>query len=263
MRVWIKGAGDLASGIACRLHACGFSIVMTELPVPTTVRRTVAFSPAVYQGEARVEGVTGVLCQDVEACRRAVAAGYIAVMADPAGERARLWEPQVVVDAIIAKRNMGTSLSDAPVVIGVGPGFTAGEDCQCVVETMRGHDLGRCLYRGSAQPNTGVPGEIGGYTTQRILRAPAEGIFRGAVSIGDTVQPGQITGYVGESTMRSQIGGVVRGLLQDGVPVWQGMKAGDVDPRCRRENCFSVSDKARAIGGGVLEALLHLSGLQL
>jgi xanthine dehydrogenase accessory factor len=259
MNVLIKGAGDLASGIACRLHACGFSLMMTDLPIPTTVRRTVAFSPAIYQGQATVEGVTALRCTTLAEAEAALAQGAIGVLADPEARIREAWQPDVVVDAILAKENLGTTLHDAPIVIGVGPGFTAGQDCHCVVETKRGHYLGRCIYSGSAIPNTGVPGDIGGYTTERILRAPCDGIFSPTVSIGDQVEAGAVCGMVAGEPMRSQITGVVRGLLQEGVPVTKGLKSGDVDPRCAPEHCLTVSDKARAIGGGVLEAILTLS----
>ena len=162
-----------------------------------------------------------------------------------------------VVDAILAKRNLGTAITDAPVVLALGPGFTAGVDCHGVVETMRGHDLGRLLTRGSAVPNTGVPGDVGGYTTQRIIRAPADGAFEPLAAIGQRVEEGQPVARVAGRTARAQLTGVVRGMLPAGLAVTAGMKAGDIDPRCRAEHCFTVSDKARAIGGGVLEGLLY------
>lgn len=257
MRVWIKGAGDLATGIACRLHRSGFQVMMTEIKVPTTVRRTVAFSPAVYEGEAVVEGIRAVRCETLEAADEAVNKGLVAVLVDETGETAGGWNADAVVDAIIAKRNTGTSLTDAPVVIGVGPGFTAGVDCHCVVETKRGHNLGRCLYEGSAAPNTGVPGIIGGYGKERVVRAPEAGIFRGVREIGDRVEAGETVGWVGDAPVKTEIAGILRGILQDGVPVHAGMKAGDVDPRDVRDHCNSVSDKALAVAGGVLEGILN------
>jgi len=259
MKVLIKGAGDLASGIAVRLYNCGFSIVMTDIAVPTAVRRTVSFSRAIYEGTAFVENIEAVFCVGYDEIKKAVEDRKIAVVADEKAEICKVWKPDVVVDAIIAKKNLGTSIDDAGIVIGVGPGFTAGQDCHCVVETKRGHYLGSCIYKGSAIANTGIPGEIGGYTVERILRAPTDGIIMPTVSIGDYVKKNDICAYVGNIPMKSQIDGVVRGLLQEGVTVFEGMKAGDVDPRCAREHCYSVSDKARAIGGGVLEAVMHLS----
>lgn len=259
MIVVIKGAGDLATGVACRLKSCGFSVLMTETPQPTTVRRTVAFSRAVYEGMAQVEGFHAVLVSDKKEAEDAMSRGWIPVMVDPEACIVREISPDVVVDAILAKRNINTSRNDAPVVIALGPGFSAGTDCHAVVETMRGHFLGKVYYRGSAIPNTGIPGEVGGYTKERILRAPCEGIFRPCVEIGDRVQKGDRVALVDGSPVTAQLSGIVRGLLQDGVPVVKGMKSGDVDPRCKREYCFSVSDKARSIAGGVLEAIIRLS----
>lgn len=264
MKVLIKGAGDLASGIACRLKQCGMSIVMTDLAVPTAVRRTVAFSRAVYEGRAEIEGSQALLCRNYEEVETALAGGKIAVVVDPEAMIRKEWKPDAIVDAIIAKKNLGTGMEDAPIVIGVGPGFVAGQDCHCVVETKRGHYLGRCIYEGSAIANTGIPGNIGGYTKERILRAPCQGVFHPTLDIGAVVEAGDICGYVTDADgkevpMRSLISGVVRGLLQDGVLVTADLKSGDVDPRCQPEHCNTVSDKARAIGGGVLEALLHLS----
>lgn len=258
MKVLIKGAGDLATGIGCRLHRCGFHVAMTELAVPTTVRRTVAFSRAVYENTALVEDITGVLCRDAGEVCEAVNRDRVAVLVDEACEFLKEWKPDILVDAILAKKNLGTSIQDAPIVIGVGPGFTAGEDCHAVVETKRGHDLGRCIWKGSAVPNTGVPGKIGGYDKERILRAEAEGPFWGAVTIGDLVEKGTVVGYSGGVPITAQIGGVVRGLLQDGVTVTKNMKSGDVDPRGITESCYTISDKAAAIGGGVLEGILSL-----
>ena len=256
-RVLIKGSGDLASGIALRLHRAGFRILMTDIAVPTTVRRTVAFSPAVYQGRMQVEDVTGVLCDSVKVAEQEIQNGNIAVMVDETARCIHEFHPDVVVDAILAKRNLGTKITDAPFVVGVGPGFTAGEDCHCVVETKRGHYLGRCIWKGSAIPNTGIPGLIGGYGLERLIKAPAAGIFKGTVEIGAVVKKNDVVGYVDQTPVLAQIDGVVRGLLQDGVEVTTGMKSGDVDPRCDVAHCFTVSDKASSIGGGVLEAVLN------
>ena len=256
-RVLIKGSGDLASGIALRLHRAGFRILMTDIAVPTTVRRTVAFSPVVYQGHMQVEDVTGVLCDSVKVAEQEIQNGNIAIMVDETARCIHEFHPDVVVDAILAKRNLGTKITDAPFVVGVGPGFTAGEDCHCVVETKRGHYLGRCIWKGSAIPNTGIPGMIGGYGLERLIKAPAAGVFKGAVEIGAVVKKNDVVGYVDQTPVLAQIDGVVRGLLQDGVEVTTGMKSGDVDPRCDVAHCFTVSDKASSIGGGVLEAVLN------
>lgn len=255
-KIWIRGAGDLATGIALRLYRSGFDIIMSDIPVPTTVRRTVAFSPAVYTGETQVEGITGKLCENISMIDTVIESGCIPVIVDPSGEIMKEYKPDIIVDAIIAKTNIGTKITDADIVIGVGPGFEAGVDCHAVVETKRGHNLGRVIWSGSAYPNTGVPGNIGGYTVERIIRATADGVFSAKVNIGDFVKAGNLLAYCDETPVYANIDGIVRGLLQDGVKVKKGMKSGDVDPRAEREYCFSVSDKASAIGGGVLEAIL-------
>ena len=255
-KIWIRGAGDLATGIALRLYRSGFDIVMSDIAVPTTVRRTVAFSPAVYTGETSVEGITGKLCENISMIDTVIESGCIPVIVDPSGEIMKEYKPDIIVDAIIAKTNIGTKITDADIVIGVGPGFEAGVDCHAVVETKRGHNLGRVLWSGSAYPNTGVPGNIGGYTVERIIRATADGVFRAKVNIGDYVKAGDLLAYCDETPVYANIDGIVRGLLQDGVKVKTGMKSGDVDPRAEKEYCFTVSDKASAIGGGVLEAIL-------
>ena len=255
-KIWIRGAGDLATGIALRLYRSGFDIVMSDIAVPTTVRRTVAFSPAVYTGETSVEGITGKICENISMIDTVMESGCIPVVVDPSGEIMKEYKPDIIVDAIIAKTNIGTKITDADIVIGVGPGFEAGVDCHAVVETKRGHNLGRVIWSGSAYPNTGVPGNIGGYTVERIIRATADGVFRAKVNIGDYVKAGDLLAYCDETPVYANIDGIVRGLLQDGVKVKTGMKSGDVDPRAEKEYCFTVSDKASAIGGGVLEAIL-------
>ena len=251
MLVLIKGAGDLATGTAVRLYWAGIPVVMTEVAQPTAVRRTVAFSQCMYDGAAQVEGIAARRAEDAGAARRALERGEVPVLCDPEAAILRELPFDGVVDAILAKRNLGTAITDAPVVLALGPGFTAGVDCHGVVETMRGHDLGRLLTRGSAAPNTGVPGDVGGYTIQRIIRAPADGVFEPLAAIG------QRGARVAGRTACAQLTGVVRGMLPSGLAVTAGMKAGDIDPRCRAEHCFTVSDKARAIAGGVLEGLLY------
>lgn len=255
----IRGAGDIASGIALRLFRAGMRVVMCDLARPTSIRRTVCFSEAILLGETHVEGVRGVLCADAAGARAAAAAGDVAVLVDPEAACVRELAPDVLVDAILAKRNLGTARDMAPVVIGVGPGFTAPVDCDAAVETMRGHYLGRVYYEGSPLPNTAVPGLIGGYAGERVMRAPADGIFEPCVEIGAQVTAGDVCATVAGEPMRATIDGVVRGLLQAGVPVHKGMKCGDVDPRCHPEYIESASDKALAVGGGVLEAILALS----
>lgn len=259
MRVLIRGAGDIATGIALRLHRAHIHVVMTDLPAPTAIRRTVCFSQAIVLGETAVEGVRAVKASDAASAVEIMTRGDIPVLADPDCSCRTVLHPDAVVDAILAKRNLGTTIHDAPVVVGIGPGFTVGEDCHAVVETMRGHTLGRAIYQGSALPNTAIPGLIGGYAGERVLRAPDSGIFRTALDIGAQVKSGDVAGTVNGLPMRCTIDGVLRGLLADGTPVYKGMKSGDVDPRCQPSYCHTASDKALAVGGGVLEALLHLS----
>lgn len=263
MLVLIRGAGDLATGIALRLFRSHLRVAMTDLPQPTAIRRTVCFSQAILYGSYQVEDVTAERAETEADVRRILSAGQIPVLADPRAV-CRAWlRPDVVVDAILAKKNLGTAITDAPLVIGVGPGFCAGKDCHAVIETMRGHTLGRVIYSGSAIPNTTVPGLIGGFAGERVLRAPADGAFRSVRRIGDLVKTGDVAGYVSGEPMVCTIDGVLRGLIADGIPVRKGMKSGDVDPRGNVENCYTVSDKATAVGGGVLEAILHLSGALL
>ncbi|MCL2562902.1 MAG: selenium-dependent molybdenum cofactor biosynthesis protein YqeB [Oscillospiraceae bacterium] len=258
MLVVIKGAGDIATGVAVRLWRARFQVVMTEVPQPTTVRRTVSFSQAVYDGAARVEGIEAVRISSADEAETFLRIGRIPVLVDAEAACVRLLAPDAVVDAILAKRNPGTAISDAPVVVGVGPGFTAGADCHAVVETERGHDLGRVILEGSAAPNTGVPGEIGGYDLQRVLRAGSAGVFRQVLEIGTRVNAGDVVGTIDGAPVVSEINGILRGVLASGISVKPGMKCGDVDPRCEPGHCHSVSDKARAVGGGVLEAILRL-----
>ncbi|WP_325200712.1 selenium-dependent molybdenum cofactor biosynthesis protein YqeB [Oscillibacter sp.] len=260
MLVVIRGAGDIATGVALRLWRAGLQVVMTDLEKPTAIRRTVAFSTAIVRGEARVEDVTARRAESPAQALELLKQGVVPVLADPQGACIPALKPAAVVDAILAKKNLGTRITDAPVVVGVGPGFTAGTDCRAVVETMRGHTLGRALYEGSALPNTGVPGLIGGFAGERVLRAPADGVFHQLLDIGAQVKLGDIAGEVDGAPMACTLDGVLRGILPEGTPVHKGMKAGDVDPRCNIEHCYCASDKALAVGGGVLEAVLRLSG---
>ena len=255
MKILIRGAGDLATGIASRLYGAGHQILMTEIEVPLTVRRTVALSRAVYEGSARIEEMEGVLAEDRKSALAVMERGDIAVMTDPGMECRKWFQPDVVVDAILAKKNLGTEITDAPFVVGVGPGFTAGHDCNCVVETKRGHTLGNIIWRGSAIPNTGVPGNVGGYTIERLIRAGADGRIEPKVQIGDYVERGQIVALTGGVPVYAQMSGIVRGMLQEGVHVWKNLKIGDIDARTEVSHCYTISDKARAIGGGVLEAV--------
>ena len=261
MLIVIRGAGDIASGIALRLWRAGIRLVMTEIPEPSSIRRTVSFSEAIRLGETTVEDVQACRAQDAKEALRLLEKGILPVLCDPEADCIRTLRPDAVVDAILAKVNTGTTLSDAPVVIGVGPGFTAGADCHGVVETMRGHTLGRVIRQGGAIPNTGVPGNIGGYTSERVMHSGCVGVFRTLRDIGDTVAAGETVATIGDETVKAAIPGILRGILPDGFFVPRaGFKCVDVDPRCQLSHCFSASDKALAVGGGVLEAVLSMTG---
>lgn len=251
MKILIKGAGDLATGIAYELWKAGHEVVMTEIRIPLAVRRMVSFSRAVYEGEAQVENAKSVLVCNLEEINRELKHGNIPVLVDEKAKIISEYCPEVLVDAIMAKRNLGTSIQDAPLVIGIGPGFCAGTDCHYVIETLRGDDLGRIIAQGCAAPNTGIPGEVGGYTRERLLSAAADGTMEPLVRIGDLVQKGQIVAKTGGIPVTAKMSGIVRGMLQEGVEVKKGLKIGDIDARTVRENCFLISDKARIIGKSV------------
>lgn len=263
MLVVIKGAGDLASGIALRLRHSKIDVVMTDLPVPLAVRRTVAFSEAVRLGSTAVEDVKAERAANAEEARDCLSRGVIPVLVDPEAAIISELKPEVVVDAILAKKNMGTTPDDADLVIGVGPGFIAGKDCHAVIETKRGHTLGRVIWDGAAIPNSGVPGNVGGETIRRLIKAPRAGIFHPEKKIGDIVKEGERVGNVDGEPVYVLTSGKLRGLLQDGVPVTKGLKSGDVDPRGSSTDHLTVSDKALSIGGGVLEAILSYFGDRL
>jgi xanthine dehydrogenase accessory factor len=258
-KVIIKGAGDLASGVAHRLWQSGFDVILLELPQPLVVRRSVAFASAVYEGTMCLEGVEARLCQNNNEIEELLARRIIPVFVDPQGELIPKFKPDVLIDAIIAKKNTGTTLNDAPIVIGLGPGFIAGKDVHAVIETQRGHNLGKVLYSGSAAANTGVPGTIAGFAVERLLRAPAEGKFISLKQIGELVQQGETIATVNSVPVTAGLTGLIRGLLYPGLEVKKGMKIGDIDPRGEDVDCHTISDKARAVAGGVLEAILHLS----
>jgi len=254
--VVVRGAGDLATGCIIRLARAGFRVVALEVASPSAIRRTVSFSEAMYDGSACVEGIRALR---VEAIPAAWSPGDpVALLHDPHGEVLPSLRPVALVDAIIAKRNLGTRLDMAPLVVALGPGFEAGRDAHAVVETNRGHDLGRVILEGSAQPNTGVPGLIAGHGQERVIHAPWGGEVQPLCAIGDTVAPGDPVLSIQGRVVPATLGGVVRGLIRPGYLAREGLKVADIDPRCVREHCFTVSDKARAIAGGVLEAILML-----
>jgi xanthine dehydrogenase accessory factor len=256
LKVLIRGGGELASAVAYRLAQSHFRIIMTETPHPEAVRRNVSFCEAVYDSEKTVESLTARLVHSADEVFTTWQEGKLALIVDPEARIKEAIKPDIVIDAIIAKRNLGTKITDAPLVIGLGIGFTAGEDAHVIIETNRGHDLGRVLRQGIAEADTGNPGVIAGYSTERVMRAPREGVFKTVKDIGDMVQAGDIVAYVESEPMKTIIPGVVRGLLRDGTKVHKGMKSGDVDPRGNKSYCYTISDKGRAIAGGVLEAIL-------
>lgn len=256
VKVLVRGGGDLASGVAWRLHQSGFRVVITEIREPQAVRRKVSFCEAVYDGECSVEGVKAVLVKGPDDIYRAWDQGVLPVLVDPEAVCRHSVQPEVLVDAILAKKSLGTTAKDAPLVIALGPGFEAGKDAHFVVETQRGHFLGRLLASGSAAPNTGVPGAVLGITTERVLRAPASGPWQNTVDIGDRVKKGDLVGSVLGEALHAAIDGVVRGLIRPGIMVSKGLKIGDIDPRDKPEFCFTISEKALAIAGGVLEGIL-------
>jgi len=256
--ILIRGAGEMASGVAHRLYQSHFKVCMLEIPQPLAVRREVSFCEAVYDGEKVVEGVRAERISSPEQIPSVWNRGNIPLLIDPDGKKVRnVLHPDILIDAIMAKKNLGTKINDAPLVIGLGPGFTAGKDVHIVIETNRGHHLGRMILNGEAEPDTGIPGDIGGYTIERLLRTMKKGVFHSDKRIGDRVHKGTVVAVVDDYPVIAKISGVLRGLLRDGVEVKKGMKVGDIDPRGKRENCFTISDKARAIGGGVLEAILY------
>jgi len=256
--VLIRGGGEMATGVAHRLHQSHFKICIIEIPHPLAVRREVTFSEAIYEGEKEVEGARAKLISNPEEIELGWKRGHIPILVDPDGKKTRnILKPDILIDAIMAKKNLGTQVSDAPLVIGLGPGFTAGKDVHIVIETNRGNNLGKMILNGTAEPDTGIPGEIGGYTIERLLRTMKKGIFHPQKSIGERVNKGSVVAVVDDFPVMAKISGVVRGLLREGAEVKKGMKVGDIDPRGKKEICFTISDKARAIGGGVLEAILY------
>ncbi len=253
--VIIRGGGDLATGVAVRLFRAGFSVIILEIDRPTVIRLPVSFARTVYEGEAIIEGIEAVLISSWEETEKITKLNKVPVLVDPKGSCIKKLSPAVLVDAILTKRNLGTRINQAPLVIGLGPGFTAEEDVDVVIETKRGHNLGRVYYHGQAAPDTGVPGEVGGESKRRLLRAPAEGKIIPLHKIGDLVKTEEVIAEIGGVLLKAEISGVLRGLIYPQSWVTRGMKVGDIDPRGIREYCFTVSDKARSLGGAVLEAI--------
>ncbi len=255
--ILIKGAGEQASGIAARCFWAGLRVMMTEIARPLAIRRTVTFSEAVYEGETKVEGITARLTTSLAQAEQQMREGKIAVFVDPEAKILNGLNPFAVVDAIMAKRNTGTARQPGRLTIGVGPGFTAGVDVDAVIETNRSHYLGRVYYQGSAQSDTGIPGDIVGANADRVIHSPAAGIFTTQKKIGDHIEAGDVVGRVDDLPIKAAISGVLRGLMRPGQPVAGRTKLADIDPRNRPEYCEFISDKALAIGGGVLQAVFH------
>lgn len=260
--VVVRGGGDIASGTIHTLFQCGFKVMVLEAGQPTTIRRQAAFSEAIYQGEAVVEGV---LARHVDTQEEVIAcwtAGVIPMVQDEEGDWIDVIRANVIVDAILAKQNLGTKISMADCVIGLGPGFNAGVDVHVVIETMRGHELGRMITCGSALKNTGVPGKIGGFDKERVIHSPAMGIMKNVARIGDLVKSGDLIARIDETPVYAAIDGVLRGLLREGLFVPPGFKIADIDPRIEEKNhCFTISDKARTIAGSVLQAIIMYGGI--
>lgn len=259
----VRGGGDIATGTIYKLYKCGFPVLVLEIAAPSAIRRNVAFSEAVYQGSQQVEDVTCVLAKDTAEACSLLEQGKLVMLVDPDGTCISELKPMAVVDGILAKKNLGTTTAMAPITVALGPGFEAGKDVNAVVETMRGHSLGRVIYDGMAIPDTGAPGAISGYTKERVIHSPAAGIMKNVSKVTDTVEQGQVIAVIeneeGSVPVYATIDGLLRGLIRDGYPVTEGFKIADIDPRIKEyNNCFTISDKARCIAGGVLEAILHL-----
>lgn len=257
--VWVRGGGDLGTGVAHRLHRAGFPVVVTEVSPPLVIRRAVSFANAIYEGRWAVEGVIAEFASSLSQARRVLNAGNVPVLGDPSGENVLGLAPQAMVDARMRKQSAGVRPRGDMLVLGLGPGFVVGEDVDAIIETQRGHYLGRVILSGSAAPDSGTPGLVGGVGPERVLYSPGDGTLSSAVDIGDRVVAGQVVATVSGQAVVAGIAGVVRGLLHDGQETARGSKIGDIDPRGIRDYCFTISDKARAVGGGVLEAVLFLS----
>lgn len=261
----VRGGGDLATGTIYKLYKCGFSVLVLEVENPSAIRRNVAFSEAVYEGQQTVENVTCFRADSLEEAETFLKEGKLTILVDPKGTAISRLKPMAVVDGILAKKNLGTNKNMAPVTVGLGPGFEAGVDVDAVIETKRGHNLGRVLWSGCAAPNTGIPGIIGGFGKERVIYSPVKGKLRNVRKITDTVAKGDVIAEVetenGCVPVHATIDGLLRGLIRDGYPVTNGFKIADIDPRMEEyQNCFTISDKARCIAGGVVEAVLQLKG---
>lgn len=258
--ILVRGGGDLATGTIHRLWSAGLRVLVLEAEHPAAIRRQVSLCEAVYEGEATVEGLRAVRIEALAQAEEVWNQNAVPVLVDPKGESIAQARPDVLVDAILAKKNLGTTKDMAPLTIGLGPGFCAGADVDAVIETKRGHNLGRIIRQGSAYPNTGIPGIIGGYGAERVIHAPAAGRMKNRSKIGDIVEAGQVLAVIegedGSTEVSATIDGLLRGLIRDDYPVTKGFKIADIDPRKEElANCFTISDKARCIAGSVLEVI--------
>ncbi len=263
--VIVRGGGDIATGTIYKLHKCGFKVLILEIPNPSAIRRNVSFCEAVYNGSHTVEDLTCRLAKDISEAEKLLETEGLAMLVDPQCKAVEYFKPIAVVDAIIAKKNIGMHKDMAPITVALGPGFEAGRDVHAVVETMRGHSLGKVIYSGFAVQNTGVPGIIKGFGKERVIHSPAQGVLYNVKHITDTVKKGDVIAVIknGDETIdvTATLDGILRGLIRDGYPVTKGFKIADIDPRSEEyDNCFTISDKARCIAGGVVEAVMHLKG---
>ncbi|MCR4431130.1 MAG: selenium-dependent molybdenum cofactor biosynthesis protein YqeB [Tepidanaerobacteraceae bacterium] len=256
-KVVIKGGGELASAVAHRLHQCGFPVIITEIDQPRMERRYVSFGNSIYENIWTVEGATSKLITFDENINEVLSQDLIPVIIDPECNIAKKIHPTILIDGILAKKNTGTSIDDAPIVIGMGPGFTAGKDVHAVIETNIGHYLGMVILDGTSQSNTGIPWNISGYTHERVFRAPKDGILKNCVDIGDMVVKDDTLCFIDDIPVKANISGVIRGIMHNNLPVKIGEKLGDIDPQGKKEYCFTISDRGRTISGGVLEAVLY------
>lgn len=257
--VVVRGGGDIASGTIQKLHNSGFKVLILEVEKPTAIRRLVCYGEAVYEGEITVEGITSKLVSSINEVEETWRRNQIPVLIDPKGLSIDKIRPGIVVDAILAKKNIGTHIAMADITLALGPGFVAGKDVHAVVETMRGHNLGRIIFKGEAMKNTGVPGEIKGFSKERVIYSPSCGTIINMRKIGDIVKAGETLATVNGFEVKATIDGVLRGIIRDGSDASEGLKIADIDPRLEeQQNCFTISDKARALGGAVLETILYM-----
>lgn len=257
--VIVRGGGDISTGSIQKLHRSGFNVLVLEIEKPTAIRRTVAFCEAVFKGEIEIEGIKGKLVQKEEDIFKCFEEGIIPIAIDEEGNLIEELKPKILVDGILAKKNLGTRREMAEITVAIGPGFVAGEDVDVVVETMRGHKLGTLIFEGSAMPDTGTPGEIAGVTKERVIYSNYSGEIENIKEIGDIVKKGEVIARISGNNVYASIDGLLRGLISDGMKIYKGLKIADIDPRLKEvENYTTISDKARSIGGGVLEAILYM-----